>query len=32
MMVKHFESRDAFYRFLKEKVGIFFREAYDRAF
>lgn len=32
MMVKHFESRESFYRFLKEKIGIFFREAYDRSF
>ncbi|MCX7989022.1 MAG: dihydropteroate synthase [Aquificaceae bacterium] len=31
MLVKHFESREAFYRFLKEKVGVFFREAYDRS-
>ncbi len=32
MLVKHFESREAFYRFLKEKMGVFFREAYDRGF
>ncbi len=32
MLVKHFESREAFYRFLKEKLGVFFREAYDRGF
>ncbi|MFN3598307.1 MAG: dihydropteroate synthase [Aquificaceae bacterium] len=32
MMVKHFESREAFYKFLKEKLGVFFREAYDRSF
>ncbi len=32
MLVKHFESREAFYRFLKEKLGVFFREAYDRSF
>jgi dihydropteroate synthase len=32
MLVKHFESREAFYRFLKEKMGVFFREAYERAF
>ncbi len=32
MLVKHFKSREAFYRFLKEKLGIFFREAYDRGF
>ncbi len=32
MLVKHFESREAFYRFLKEKIGVFFKEAYDRSF
>lgn len=32
MLVKHFESQEAFYRFLKEKMGVFFREAYDRGF
>ncbi len=32
MLVKHFESREAFYRFLKEKLGVFFREAYERSF
>ncbi|MCS7171464.1 MAG: dihydropteroate synthase [Aquificaceae bacterium] len=31
MLVKHFESKEAFYRFLKEKVGIFFREAHHRS-
>ncbi len=31
-MVKHFESREAFYKFLKERLGVFFREAYDRSF
>ena len=32
MIIKSFESREAFYKFLKEKVGVFFREAYDRSF
>lgn len=32
MLVKHFESRDSFYRFLKEKLGVFFKEAYERGF
>lgn len=32
VLVKHFESREAFYRFLKEKLGVFFREAYERSF
>ncbi|MCS7262280.1 MAG: dihydropteroate synthase [Aquificaceae bacterium] len=31
MLVKHFESREAFYRFLKERVGVFFKEAYERS-
>jgi dihydropteroate synthase len=32
MLIKRFSDRDAFYRFLKEKMGIFFREADSRAF
>ncbi|WP_340690485.1 dihydropteroate synthase [Hydrogenobacter thermophilus] len=32
MLIKSFKDRDAFYRFLKEKVGIFFKEADSRAF
>ncbi len=32
MIIKSFESREAFYKFLKDKLGIFFREAYDRSF
>lgn len=31
MLIKSFESREAFYRFLKERMGVFFREAYDRS-
>lgn len=31
ILFKTFQSREAFYKFLKEKVGIFFREAYERA-
>lgn len=32
MLIKSFRDRDAFYRFLKEKVGIFFKEADSRSF
>ncbi len=32
MLIKSFKDRDAFYRFLKEKVGIFFKEADSRSF
>ncbi|MCS6957577.1 MAG: dihydropteroate synthase [Aquificaceae bacterium] len=31
MLVKHFESKESFYRFLKDKLGVFYREAYDRS-
>ncbi|SHK26089.1 dihydropteroate synthase [Thermocrinis minervae] len=31
MLIKSFQHRDAFYKFLKEKVGIFFREAEQRS-
>jgi len=31
ILFKNFQSREAFYKFLKEKVGVFFREAYERA-
>ncbi len=32
MLVKHFRHRDHFYKFLKETLGIFFKEAEERAF
>ncbi|GAB6066551.1 dihydropteroate synthase [Aquifex pyrophilus] len=32
MLIKHFEDRDLFYKFLKERVGVFFKEADLRAF
>ena len=32
MILKRFDSRWAFYKFLKEKVGVFFREAEARSF
>jgi len=32
MQIKHFSSREDFYRFLKERVGIFVREAEERSF
>ncbi len=32
MIIKHFESKEAFYRFLKDRIGIFFKEAESRAF
>ncbi len=31
MLIKHFESHEAFYRFLKDKVGVFFKEAHERS-
>jgi dihydropteroate synthase len=31
MLIKSFESREAFYKFLKERIGVFFKEAYDRS-
>jgi len=31
MLIKHFRDRESFYKFLKEKVGIHFREAFQRA-
>ncbi len=32
LTVKEFDDKDNFYRFLKEKVGIFFREAEHRSY
>jgi len=32
IIVKHFSDKDHFYKFLKERVGIFFKEAEERAF
>ncbi|WP_461831657.1 dihydropteroate synthase [Aquifex sp.] len=32
MLIKHFEDRDLFYKFLKERIGVFFKEADQRAF
>ncbi len=32
MLIKHFSDKDHFYKFLKERVGIFFKEAEERAF
>ncbi len=32
MLVKRFSDKDLFYRFLKERVGIFVKEAEERAF
>jgi dihydropteroate synthase len=32
MMIKHFRSREEFYRFLKERIGVFFKEAEERSF
>ena len=31
LLVKEFDDRDNFYRFLKERVGVFFREAEQRS-
>lgn len=32
MLIKHFSDKDLFYKFLKERVGIFFKEAEERVF
>ncbi len=32
MLIKHFTDKDLFYKFLKERVGVFFKEAEERAF
>ncbi len=32
MLIKRFFDRESFYRFLKEKVGVFFKEAEERSF
>lgn len=32
MLIKHFSDKDHFYRFLKNRVGVFFKEAEDRAY
>ncbi|RUM28892.1 MAG: dihydropteroate synthase, partial [Aquifex sp.] len=32
MLLKHFNDKDIFYKFLKERIGIFFKEAEQRAF
>ena len=32
MLIKQFRDKELFYKFLKERLGIFFREAHDRAF
>ncbi len=32
MLIKHFSDKDHFYKFLKERVGVFFKEAEKRAF
>ncbi len=32
MLIKHFSDKNLFYKFLKERVGVFFKEAEDRAF
>ena len=32
MQIKHFQSREDFYRFLKERIGIFVKEAEERSF
>ena len=31
MLVKHFSDKDLFYKFLKERVGVFFKEAEERS-
>ena len=31
MLIKHFSDKDLFYKFLKERVGVFFKEAEERA-
>ncbi|ADC88870.1 dihydropteroate synthase [Thermocrinis albus DSM 14484] len=32
ILIREFRDKDAFYRFLKDKVGVFFREAEERSF
>lgn len=32
MLIKRFSDKDLFYKFLKERVGVFFREAEERSF
>ncbi|HIP42939.1 MAG TPA: dihydropteroate synthase [Aquifex aeolicus] len=32
MLLKRFNDKDIFYKFLKERIGIFFKEAEQRAF
>ncbi len=32
MLIKHFSDKALFYKFLKERVGVFFKEAEDRSF
>ncbi len=32
MLIKQFRDKELFYKFLKERVGIFFKEAHQRAF
>jgi len=32
MLIKRFSDKDHFYKFLKERVGVFFKEAEERAF
>ncbi|MDQ7083218.1 MAG: dihydropteroate synthase, partial [Aquificota bacterium] len=32
MILKRFTDKDLFYKFLKERVGVFFREAEERSF
>ncbi|NPB08484.1 MAG: dihydropteroate synthase [Aquificae bacterium] len=31
MLIKHFTDRDSLYKFLKDRVGVFFKEAFQRA-
>ncbi len=32
MLIKRFSDKDLFYKFLKERVGVFFKEAQERSF
>ncbi len=32
MLLKRFTDKDLFYKFLKERIGVFFREAEERSF
>ncbi len=32
MLIKHFSDKDLFYKFLKERIGVFFKEAEERSF